>query len=71
MADEERELRVREMRIRGTHPYCFRSGEWATLVTEVKHATGRRCYLVRFPDGMSDWWPVDDPAADYEFEVVA
>lgn len=56
--------------IRGTHHACFRSGDWAKLygTTEID---GRECYLVRFPDGASDWWVVDDPAAGYEFKTEA
>jgi hypothetical protein len=54
--------------IRGTHPYVFRSGEWARLVGTVDDpGTGRRCYSVRFDDGATDWWPVGDEAAGYEF----
>lgn len=58
----------RAKRIRGTHPYVFRSGEWAQLVgTQDDPETGRRNYAVKFPDGAVDWWPVDDKAAGYEF----
>jgi hypothetical protein len=54
--------------IRATHPYVFRSGKWAKLVgTQDDPETGRRCYAVEFPDGMTDWWPVEDEAAGYEF----
>jgi hypothetical protein len=52
--------------IRGTHPYMFRSGEWARLLTTVE-SHGRDCYLVEFPDGATDWWPVGDEEAGYEF----
>ena len=55
-------------RIRGTHPYIFRSGEWASLVGVMNDPeTGRPCYAVVFDDDAADWWPVDDPAAGYEF----
>lgn len=55
-------------RIRATHHYAFRSGEWAELVgTMDDPETGRRQYAVKFPDGATDWWPVDDTAAGYEF----
>lgn len=54
--------------IRGTHPYVFRSGKWAELVCTMDDpGKDRRCYLVRFPDGVTDWWPVEDEAAGYEF----
>jgi hypothetical protein len=55
-------------RIRGTHPYVFRSGQWARLVGTVDDPeTGRCCYSVVFEeDGATDFWPVDDTAAGYE-----
>jgi hypothetical protein len=53
-------------RIRATHHYAFRSGEWADLLTTVE-AYGRPCYLVEFPDGVTDFWPVDDADHGYEF----
>lgn len=54
--------------MRATHRYAFRSGEWAALVgTMDAPETGRRCYAVKFPDGATDWWPVDDKDAGYEF----
>lgn len=59
-ADDERS------QIRATHPYSFRSGQWARLVS-VTSGPGRECYLVEFPDGVTDLWVVADPAAGYEF----
>lgn len=54
--------------IRGTHPYVFRSGQWAELIgTMDDPESGRRQYAVKFPDGATDWWPVNDKAAGYEF----
>lgn len=54
--------------IRLTHPYGFRVGDWAELLGQVEHATtGHLCYAVRFPDGASDFWPVVDEMAGYEF----
>lgn len=59
---------VAGQRIRGTHPYVFRSGEWAELVgTMDDPETDRRSYAVKFDDGAVDWWPVSDEAAGYEF----
>lgn len=29
--------------------------------------TGRRCYSVKFADGATDWWPVEDKVAGYQF----
>jgi len=57
--------------IRAHHPYAFRSGEWADLLSITKHAKGRDCYAVRFSDGTSDFWPVDDAMAGYEFREKA
>lgn len=53
-------------RIRATHPYAYRSGEWAENAMIVT-ARGQDCYLVSFPDGRTDLWPVEDPVAGYEF----
>lgn len=58
--------------IRGTHRWCFRSGEWAEVLEEVLVPANQRypdrvCYVVRFPDGKRDLWRVDDPVAGYEF----
>lgn len=55
-----------EQKIRSLHPYSFRSGEWAKLVCVVP-GEDRDCYLVEFPDGVTDFWPVVDPANTYEF----
>jgi len=60
--------RTTTRQIRTTHPFGYRSGEWAALVKPVHHSqTDRGCYLVRFEDGASDWWVIDDPSAGYEF----
>lgn len=53
-------------KIRATHPYAYRSGQWATVLTTVPGPT-RDCYIVEFPDGATDWWVVGDPDAGYEF----
>jgi hypothetical protein len=54
--------------IRATHPDAFRSGQWATLTGTLDDPeSGRRCYAVRFPDGESDFWPVQDMEHGYEF----
>lgn len=71
-------------RIRGTHPYTFRSGEWATVRAVVQATVrvvvpfravvpgaDRDCYLVEFPDGQTDYWPVVDPSEPYEFEAAS
>jgi hypothetical protein len=53
-------------RIRATHHYAFRSGQWARLVTTVPGPSGD-CYLVEFPDGVTDIWSVEDTGWGYEF----
>ena len=56
-----------ETLIRGTHPYHFRSGEWARLLTVVEAPDpARDCYVVQFGDGVTDFWVVEDDAARYE-----
>jgi hypothetical protein len=52
--------------IKGTHPYTFRTGEWA-VIRSVVPGSDRNCYLVEFEDGATDFWPVDDSVEPYEF----
>lgn len=54
--------------VRQTHPCGFRSGEWARLLTTVQ-SHGRDCWLVQFEDKATDWWPISDALAGYEFEA--
>lgn len=61
-----REERTALGQIRQTHHYGFRSGEWADLLATVE-SYGRDCYLVKFADGVTDWWPTEDEHAGYEF----
>ena len=48
--------------IRATHPYSYRSGHWAEITGFTGWPPGaeRACYIVVFPDGTDDFWPVDD-----------
>lgn len=59
--------------IRANHWAAFRSGKWAKILTIAPDAGDRSCYVIEFPDGATDFWVVDDPAAEYEFrpEVAA
>lgn len=57
-------------RIRTMHPYGFRCGEWATLLCTVP-GPDRDCHLVRFDDGVTDFWVADDPDGRYEFSAEA
>lgn len=52
--------------IRSMHHHAFRSGEWAEILTVAPSPEGD-CYVVRFPDGRTDYWVVNDPVAQYEF----
>ncbi len=52
--------------IRGTHPYAFRSGQWARLAAEADYR-GRPCYCVTFEDGVMDYWAIDGAGFGYEF----
>jgi hypothetical protein len=56
--------------VRATHPYSYRSGQWAVIVTVVP-ARGRDCWLVEFDDGATDVWVCDDPSAGFEFRERA
>lgn len=58
-------LKVKQ--VRSTHPYSFRSGEWATIVREDKREDGKDTWLVQFPDGVTDVWLQFDSPARYEF----
>jgi hypothetical protein len=61
--------------IRCSHPYGYRSGEWAKIVGVELASRGdgwssgvlRPCYKVEFDDKKIDQWPVNDPDRDYEF----
>ena len=57
--------------VRATHPYAFRSGEWAQIVGVDESQYERPCFLVVFPDGATDSWACVDPLAGYEFERLA
>lgn len=52
--------------IRATHHYGFRCGEWAEILT-IAPSSERDCYIIRFADGVTDYWPVNDPNDPYEF----
>ena len=58
------------VQIRATHPYGFRSGEWARVIGLV-WSHGRPCWHVMFPDGRTDTWVKDDPSDPYEFRADA
>lgn len=59
--------------VRATSRYAFRQGEWADLLAETtkQQQTGeseeRQLWFVQFPDGVTDMWVANDPAAEYEF----
>jgi hypothetical protein len=56
--------------IRHTHPYGFRTGEWA-IARRIVESRGRACYLIEFPkDHVTDVWVVNDPQEPYEFKHI-
>lgn len=61
-----RVLFVEPLAIRARNMHAYRSGEWAML-TCCLLINQRPCYQVIFNDGATDYWEMQDPAADYEF----
>ena len=57
--------------IRSCHWAAYRCGEWGRIIATDVVSEGvpspRSCYLVAWPDGATDLWPVNDPTARYEF----
>lgn len=51
--------------IRHTHPSGFRWLQWAEIKCIVP-GSDRDCYLVEFPDGVTDFWVVSNDQR-YEF----
>jgi len=54
------------------HPYAYRSGQWALITGTTLIAVGkklRECYLLRWPDGVTDEYAIEDPTAEYEFRT--
>lgn len=45
--------------MRSTNPYAFHSGEWALVIGLIEDR-GRPCYLLGWPNGDIDTWPVED-----------
>lgn len=57
-------------RIRSSHPNGFRHNRegadaWATVLAVVTTESKREAYVVRFDDGATDLWVVDDPSDPY------
>lgn len=55
--------------IRSEHPYAYRTGQWARILSIVT-ISDRECYSLRWPDGATDEWAVDDRVAAYEFRLI-
>lgn len=56
--------------IRSAHPWAYHSGEWANvtgIVTLKVLGEERECYELKWSNGDTDEWPVNDPSAKYEF----
>ena len=60
------------MSLRGKHPYTFRHGEWANVVSTVavkpKDDAVRACLVCVFEDGAVDYVPVTD-LSNYEMRA--
>ncbi|GEM_PF-4464522 len=54
----------RTLRIRGTHSYSFRSGEWAEIIgTQMRKPVNlpeRPVYIVEYEDGFIDYIAISD-----------
>ena len=64
-------INVEDVEIRTTNTFGFRPMDWALLCGMDRHyvefaQTYRWCYVVLFPDGKSDHWPVVG-GGPYEF----
>lgn len=48
--------------VRSLHGRAYRVGHWALIMGIVSHGTPieRPCWVLRWPDGVVDTWPVDD-----------
>jgi hypothetical protein len=57
--------------IRTTHRYGYRCGEWADLLTVAPAPDKRDCYVVRFEDGATDYWVVNDIDGRYELSRMS
>lgn len=57
--------------VRATHPYGFRSGQWARILTTLADPDLGMLWLVEFPDGVQDWWRATDSHAGYEHRLTA
>lgn len=56
------------LEIRSSHPFAFRRGQWARLVLAWDDPVrGRVCWLVRWPDLVSDYLVVADALAAWEY----
>ena len=54
--------------VRGIHPACYRSGQWAAVVgAEWASDVGRPVLRVKFVDAVEDTWAVFAEPDIYEF----
>lgn len=69
MSDSCTELASRPARIRGTHHYAFRSGEWADIIgvriCTPDSLSERPAYECRYQDGKIDYIAISD-SPNYE-----
>lgn len=59
-------------KIRGTHPYSFRSGEWAKVkgiaMIQPDWVEPRLAFICEYADGVIDYMAVDDFDSNYEIK---
>ena len=61
-------------KIRGTHQYSFRSGQWANVIgvcfiVPNPNLDSRLAYIAQYPDGEIDYIPVCD-SSNYEISLL-
>lgn len=61
------EKRIQTAYYRGTHPYSFRTGERAEIIG-VRLVNKRPCFLVLYPDGVTDLCLIFEDRDNYLLE---
>lgn len=54
---------MKRLLYRETHPYSFRSGEWASIVGM------KQCFIVEYADGVRDYVAIID-VENYELKEI-
>ena len=65
---------VKSVRLRTTHRYGYRTGEWGTVVgvcmVTPEGKEPRLCYAVRYDDGFTDYKAIEGMKEDFELEAI-